>query len=151
MSLLFLYCHLKGNVLRLSFDKLTAVLYKEYMKIIRQNEVPKENLSSKPIFFGGEVMGQPLVDAKISKNYNFTLISFAAGARNKFHAHTSDQILYVTKGTGIVATEKEEAQVNEGDVILIPAGEKHWHGATTEAKFAHISLLTLDSKTQIFD
>ena len=43
------------NAHRATFDKRDHIVYKEYMKIIRQNEVPKEDLSSKPIFFGGEI------------------------------------------------------------------------------------------------
>ena len=45
------------------------------------------------------------------------------------HRHTSDQILIITEGTGVVATPDEEKTVSAGDVVLIPANEDHWHGA----------------------
>lgn len=121
------------------------------MKIIRKDEPPKEDRTNAPIFFGGKVTGQTIVGKDMSKYYNFTLVSFGAGARNKFHAHTSDQVLYVTEGSGIVATESEEVIVREGDTAWIPAGEKHWHGATPDRDFTHIALTTPDSTTQIFD
>ena len=95
------------------------------MKVIRNDEVAKQDATDAPLFFGGKVFRQPLVSDGASKYFSFNMVGFAAGARNKFHTHTSDQILYVTKGTGIVATESEEATVNEGDTILIPAGEPH--------------------------
>ena len=121
------------------------------MKVIRKGSGPEEDRSDAPIFFGGKVTGQPIVGGGDSSYFNFNMVSFAAGARNKFHTHTSDQILYVTGGSGIVATEIEEVEVAEGDTALIPAGEKHWHGATASSDFAHISLTAPGSETEVFD
>ena len=50
-----------------------------------------------------------------------------------------------------MANESEEVEVTEGDTALIPAGEKHWHGATADSDFAHISLTSPDSQTEMFD
>ena len=119
------------------------------MKVIKDSDVAHQDATDNPLFFGGKVFSQPLV--RDNKYFNFSMVGFAAGARNKFHTHTSDQILFVTGGTGIVATESEEVTVNHGDTILIPAGEKHWHGATPSAEFAHISLTAPGSQTQVFD
>ena len=85
-----------------------------------------------------------------SKNFNFNQVSFAAGAKNHFHTHTSDQILYVTSGRGYVATESEQLEITEGDAAFIPAGEKHWHGATDDSDFSHISLTAPGSQTEVF-
>ena len=121
------------------------------MKVIKSDDVTEIDASDAPIFFGGKVSRRPLVGDGASKFFNFNIVSFAAGARNKFHTHTSDQVLFVTEGRGIVATEQEEVVVSEGDTILIPAGQKHWHGATPESGFAHVALTTPDSETTIFD
>ena len=51
-------------------------------------------------------------------------------------------ILYVTRGKGIVATEKEEIEVTAGTLVLFPAGENHWHGAAKDSEFSHISITT---------
>ena len=120
------------------------------MKVIRIAEVAELDATSAPLFFGGKVSRQPLVGDGASSYFNFGIVNFAAGARNKFHTHTSDQVLYVTNGTGIVATEGEEAVVKAGDTVLIPAGEKHWHGATPDTEFSHISLTHPDSQTESF-
>ena len=117
------------------------------MKVVRNGSVPEQDATSSPLFFGGEVSRQPLVGGEVSKYFNFGIVSFKAGARNKFHTHTSDQVLFVTKGRGIVATSSEQAVVKRGDTIFIPAGERHWHGATPKSDFAHISLTAPDSKT----
>lgn len=121
------------------------------MKVIRNGSVPEQDATNAPLFLGGKVSRQPLVEASTSKFFSFGIVSFAAGARNKLHTHTSDQILLVTKGRGIVATEKEQVVVKRGDVAFIPAGEKHWHGATPKSDFAHISLTHPESKTQAYE
>jgi quercetin dioxygenase-like cupin family protein len=58
-----------------------------------------------------------------------------------------DQILIVTKGKGIIATESEEISVVPGDIFFIPAGDKHWHGAAKDSIFSHFYVMSPDSKT----
>ena len=50
------------------------------------------------------------------------------------------KVLIVTAGKGIIATEDREVVISPGDVVLIPANEKHWHGATEDSEFSHIYL-----------
>ena len=83
------------------------------MKVIKIADVPKEDATSSPIFFGGSVSRQDLVSEKTSKFFNFSVINFNAGASNKFHTHTSDHILLVTHGKCIVATEETEHALTE--------------------------------------
>jgi quercetin dioxygenase-like cupin family protein len=54
------------------------------------------------------------------------------------HTHSSDQVLFVTEGTGIIATETTQQEITVGDVVHIPAEEKHWHGATAHSHFRSI-------------
>ena len=68
-------------------------------------------------------------------------VTFRNGARNKLHTHTTDQILIVTAGEGMVATEHEERAVRAGDVAYIPAGERHWHGAKAGMDMTHLAIL----------
>jgi quercetin dioxygenase-like cupin family protein len=87
-----------------------------------------------------------------SQEYAIKVVNFGLGVRLKFHAHDSEQILIVTDGKGIVATEQEERVVVPGDIILIPAGEKHWHGAMSDSEFSHIFIYRRGSKyTQLED
>ena len=116
------------------------------MKVINSDSVPK-NRADSPLFTGGEVTAQRLVTPEIARDFTFAIINFSAGSRNYFHTHSSDQILYITQGTGIVATEAEERVVNQGDVIHVPAEEKHWHGATKETSMSHVAITSVDSKT----
>ena len=110
------------------------------MKIVRMNEVPKNPIPG-PVFTGTDVTLQILVPD--SEEFSVNIVNFGKGVRNKFHAHEGEQILIVTAGRGIVATEAEKRIVSEGDVVLIPAGEKHWHGATEDSAFSHIYVTRL--------
>ena len=116
------------------------------MKVVRMKDVPRESAVS-PLFVG-EVFRQVLVDPGESRSFNFSVVNFSAGSRNKFHQHTSDQLLIVNEGTGVVATNSEERTVSAGDVVVIPAGENHWHGAPGSTPMSHITIQSKDSKTQ---
>lgn len=71
------------------------------------------------------------------RDLRLTEVTFRDGARNRLHSHTTDQILIVTAGLGIVATEREEREIGPGDVAFIPAGERHWHGARPGHDLTH--------------
>jgi quercetin dioxygenase-like cupin family protein len=118
----------------------------EAMKVIKPEAVPAESADS-PLFTGGPVTRQPLVTPEMSNDFNINIVNFSAGARNKMHIHTSDQVLFVTAGKGIIATEAEQEVITTGDVVHITAGEKHWHGATPESAFSHIALTAKGSRT----
>jgi len=120
------------------------------MEVVSQNDVNPEDASNAPLFYGGKVTRQPLIGGSRTDQFNFSLVSFYGGAKNHFHTHTSDQILFATHGEGIVANESEEVVMKAGDTAFIPAGEKHWHGASDDHDFFHISLTRPDSQTEMF-
>jgi quercetin dioxygenase-like cupin family protein len=107
------------------------------------SNVDKEGYES-PLFTGSDVTRQTLLPD--SKEYNCNVVNFGKGVRNKFHSHDHEQILIVTTGEGIIATEQEEKMITVGDIVLIPAGEKHWHGATADSEFAHIFVSKLGTR-----
>jgi hypothetical protein len=78
------------------------------MKVVNMNKVLKEVFIN-PIFTGREVTRQVLLPE--SKEYEVSIINFGKGVRNKYHAHEYEQILIITEGKGIVATEKGEKVV----------------------------------------
>lgn len=119
------------------------------MKVSRIAEVQKTPFV-RPLFTSEDVTIQAILPD--SQEYDIKLVNFGRGVRLKFHAHDSEQILIVTAGKGIVATEQEERAVVPGDVISIPAGEKHRHGATSDSEFSHIFIYRRGSKyTQLED
>jgi 4-carboxymuconolactone decarboxylase len=119
------------------------------MKVIKISETTKE--PQVRALFEGKVDQQVLVDTTMSKLFAIRQVNFAKGARNKMHAHSIEQVLIITEGKGIVATEKEEVIVKPGDVIFIAANEKHWHGATKDSTFSHLYCMHPDQKTTQFE
>lgn len=95
--------------------------------------------------FTGPVTRQDIVPLEQVHNVNCVVVNFPRGIRNKFHTHSSDQILVITSGIGIVATETEQVEASVGDVIHIPAGEKHWHGARKESPMSHLAIMLKDN------
>ena len=116
------------------------------MKVVKTSELPKDAVNT-PLFTGTQVYRQTIIDPADSQSFNFSIVNFSAGSRNKFHQHTGDQILIVTEGTGVVATDKEERTVTVGDIVLIPAGENHWHGAPGVTPMSHIAVQPKSSTT----
>jgi len=116
------------------------------MKVIKVSDVKPQDRSQDGIFTGGEVTIQFMTGTDLPDRTKEPLlalvVNFSPGARTVFHTHTHPQILYVTKGIGKVATEKEEITVTPGTIISIPPGENHWHGATKDSEFSHISITT---------
>ena len=109
------------------------------MKIVKVSELKTVDDSANPIF-RGKVTRREIISGN-DKQMRISEINFSPGARNIMHSHTFDQVLYVTAGRGILADEKTETVVTPGTVILIPAGEKHWHGATKDSAFTHIAIM----------
>lgn len=107
------------------------------MRVITSNKVEKESFSSS-LFTGPDVNIQRLLPD--SREFDVNIVNFGKGVRNKFHAHDHEQVLIVTAGKGIIATGDKEVVITPGDVVLISANEKHWHGATEGSEFSHIYL-----------
>jgi len=91
--------------------------------------------------FSGEVETQTAVGGEISKDLRVSEITFKNGARNRWHLHTTDQVLVVTEGEGILAGDGEEHLLSVGDVAFIPAETRHWHGAKPGKTMTHLSIL----------
>jgi len=70
-----------------------------------------------------------------------TSVTFAPGARTAWHTHPYGQTLFITSGTGWIQKWGEPiVEIRKGDVIWIPAGTKHWHGATPTSSMTHVAI-----------
>lgn len=72
-------------------------------------------------------------------------VTFEPGCRNNWHIHHADkgggQMLLVTAGEGWYQEwEQPPRHLKAGDVVHIPAGVKHWHGAAADAWFQHLAV-----------
>jgi len=96
--------------------------------------------SDNPIF-SGDVFMQNLVTDDDAPSLRVTAVTFESGAKNHWHTHTTEQVLIVTDGNGIVATREEELLVRVGDIVLIEPNELHWHGAQPDSSMTHLAVL----------
>ena len=92
-------------------------------------------------YFVGQSYLQPLSTSQVGV-YNVT---FEPGCRNNWHIHHSEkgggQILLCVAGRGWYQEWGKEAQaLHPGDVVNIPAGVKHWHGAAADSWFSHLAI-----------
>src|SRR5260370_11286437 len=98
-------------------------------------------ITGAPDRFTGSVRVQSLFDAKEPARSSGGQVTFQPGARSAWHTHPLGQILIVTDGVGWVQQWGGPAQViHKGDVVWIPAGVKHWHGATPATTMTHIAV-----------
>jgi quercetin dioxygenase-like cupin family protein len=92
-------------------------------------------------YFTGTVRIDPLFDARDPQRVLVTSVTFEAGARSAWHTHPLGQILIVTAGVGRVQQWGGPVQeIRPGDVVRIPPGVKHWHGAAPTTAMTHIAL-----------
>jgi quercetin dioxygenase-like cupin family protein len=94
-----------------------------------------------PDYFTGTVWVKNLVAADDPFNTVIGNVVFEPGARNNWHTHAAGQILLATAGTGYYQEKGKPIQLlQKGDVVKIPAGVVHWHGATPDSQFTHIAI-----------
>jgi quercetin dioxygenase-like cupin family protein len=76
-------------------------------------------------------------------------VTFEPGARTAWHIHPLGQTLIVTAGARLVQEWDGPVQeIRPGDIVWIPPGVKHWHGATVTNGMSHIAFSeALDGKT----
>ena len=94
-----------------------------------------------------------IIDANTSQEQEVYYVTFKKECRTRPHIHASDQTLVSVKGRGIVvlvdkieinsdgksaiikplfersSSSSSAVELAEGDVVCVPAGTLHWHGA----------------------
>lgn len=105
----------------------------------------------KGAIFIGTVETQRVVDERLSEIHRIVEVTFTNGARTKLHTHTTDQVLLITDGKGVVGTREERHEVTAGDVVFIRAREPHFHGAAPGAVMTHYSVLGASQTTILED
>ena len=93
-------------------------------------------------YFTGKSYLKPLTNPK--ETVFMANVTFEPGCRNNWHIHKAarggGQILLCTGGRGWYQEWGQEArELHPGDVVTIPAGVKHWHGAASDSWFSHVA------------
>ena len=91
--------------------------------------------------FTGGARVETLFEALALSDASGGYVTFEPGARTAWHSHPRGQILIITSGTGRVQRWGGPVEeVRAGDVVRIPAGQKHWHGASPRASMTHLAI-----------
>ncbi|WP_024873324.1 (R)-mandelonitrile lyase [Tolumonas lignilytica] len=92
-------------------------------------------------WFTGHVRVEMLFTPQAKARTSAGSVTFEPEARTAWHSHPIGQSLIVTAGVGYVQFWGEERQeIVSGDVVWIPAGVKHWHGASEKMAMTHIAV-----------
>ena len=92
-------------------------------------------------YFTGTVRIDPLFEAANPPGVSGGGVTFEPGARTAWHTHPLGQTLIVTSGVGRVQRWGGPVEeIRPGDVVWIPPGEKHWHGASPTVAMTHIAI-----------
>ncbi|OOY31084.1 cupin domain-containing protein [Thioclava sp. F36-6] len=109
------------------------------MKIIRSGT--NASMQGPEDWFTGTVRVDPLFQAEEPGRTSGSHVTFEPGARTAWHTHPAGQTLIVTFGRGRVQREGGPVEeISQGDVVWFPAGEKHWHGASSQTAMSHIAV-----------
>ena len=89
--------------------------------------------------FSGEAYLKPLISVDSVFNFPQTnVVTFGPAAHSSWHRH-GGMVVLVTDGVGLYQEEGKPAQIlRRGDVLQIPAGVRHWHGATKDNWFSQV-------------
>lgn len=91
--------------------------------------------------FTGTVRLDPLFKAEEPGRVAGSIVTFEPGARTAWHSHPAGQTLIVQHGLGRVQQEGGPVEdIRPGDVVWIPAGVRHWHGASRLTAMTHLAV-----------
>ncbi|MDI9223886.1 cupin domain-containing protein [Pantoea sp. EA-12] len=112
------------------------------LRFIKNGSVPSRKGPAE--YFTGTVRLDAPFQADAPARVGGATVTFEPGARTAWHTHPLGQTLIIVHGQGWIQCEGEAIQVmNQGDIIWIPEGVKHWHGATPDNAMSHIAIAEL--------
>ena len=114
-----------------------------------------------------------IIDENTSQEQEVYYVTFRKGCRTRPHIHATDQTLVAVRGRGIVvlvdkieinsdgksaiikplpersSSSSSIIELAEGDVVCVPAGTLHWHGAleNNSSESDHFSHLAIRKRT----
>ena len=109
------------------------------MKIFRADDSPFR--PADPNSFVGAARTKLLASDEEHTTVHVYHVQFGDGARTNWHTHSGPQWLLITEGRIRVQREGEPAiDVEAGDAVLIPPGQKHWHGSVAGSRGVHMAM-----------
>ncbi len=112
---------------------------------MKPEEVSVFPIGEKNDAFAKYFVGQSYLNMLTTDGVVIGNVTFEPGCRNNWHIHNAvkggGQILLCTAGRRCYPEwGKATQELHPGDVVAIPSGVKHWHGAAADSWFAHLAV-----------
>ena len=112
---------------------------------MEQNALSVFPIGEKNDAFAQYFIGQSSLAQLSREQVGIFNVTFEPGCRNNWHIHKAasggGQILVCVAGEGWYQEWGRPARrLRPGDVVNIPAGVKHWHGAAADTWFQHLAI-----------
>jgi 4-carboxymuconolactone decarboxylase len=128
-----------GGAAAADAPRIATVQSSQTIKITRSGSQQSSEGSTE--HFTGSARIDPLFSANTPSHTSGGSVTFERGARTAWHSHPLGQTLIVTAGRGWVQQWGGQIEeIRQGDVVSIPPGVKHWHGATANTSVTHIAI-----------
>lgn len=140
---------MKLNATALSLSLLASTAAAEEATTVKVMHVGSQPSVTGPTeTFTGRVRVDSRFQGESPARVGGAIVTFEPGARTAWHTHPLGQTLIVTSGFGYVQQWEDVAQeIKPGDVVWIPPGVKHWHGASPTTAMSHVAIAeSLDGK-----
>jgi quercetin dioxygenase-like cupin family protein len=109
------------------------------MKLFRGEDTPWSVADSKT--FVGAAHTKRLAADEAGTPVGIYRVEFDDGARTNWHRHTGPQWLLIVEGrVRVQAAGGKAVDAAAGDAVVIPPGEKHWHGAVPGSRGVHLAV-----------
>jgi len=109
------------------------------MRIFKRTDQPAN--PADPATFTGPATTERLAQDEAGVPVHVYRVAFEDGGRTNWHTHSGPQWLLVVEGRIRAQVWGEPAHdVEAGDAIVIPPGEKHWHGAAPGSSGVHLAV-----------
>lgn len=120
----------------------SAVSAKENLSMITVTKAgEKPSVKGPQEYFTGSVRIDAPFQGTAPARVGGATVTFEPSARTAWHTHPLGQTLIVTAGVGRVQEWGGAVrEIHPGDIVWIPAGVKHWHGAAPENSMSHIAI-----------
>jgi quercetin dioxygenase-like cupin family protein len=81
-----------------------------------------------------------LLAAQVPGGVRVDRFFYPPGGHTHWHSHSGEQVLYGENGCGWVKfAGAERVAISPGEIVHVPVGLRHWHGATPDGPLVHLA------------
>jgi 4-carboxymuconolactone decarboxylase len=134
--------HTLTILVALGFARVAPALAQDAGRLVVTHAASRTSYVAPAANFTGHARIETLFDTTATTRAYGGSVAFDAGARTAWHTHARGQVLIVTAGVGRVQRWGGPVEeIRAGDVVRIPPGVKHWHGAAPTSAMTHIGIV----------